>query len=178
MMDELTKRAFAAYFRAGGDDQPSNASGLVELGGKRYVVLRSGASILAVYRVRNDGILKRMVRWPAQLCFMTHARISSTLSLITLIAVLAGCGRTECPTSAVDVRTGQLIVMLCDDALECCPGQGCVNTDLDPRNCGGCGIVCDDYTYCAAGVCRPIGHAQQGPVCQDLGTSTDLPSDL
>ena len=66
-MDDLTKRAFAAYFKAGGDDQPSNASGLVELGGKRYVVLHSGASVLAVYRVRNNGILKRMVRWPAQL---------------------------------------------------------------------------------------------------------------
>lgn len=109
---------------------------------------------------------------------MTHTRISSVLSLITLIAALAaGCGHPiECPTSAVDPKTNKLITMLCYDALECCPGQGCVQTDLDPRNCGGCGIVCANYTYCAAGVCRPIGHAQPGPVCQDLGTSPDLSS--
>jgi hypothetical protein len=37
-----------------------------EEGGKAYVVLRaSGGDVLAVYRVRIDGVLKRLRRWPA-----------------------------------------------------------------------------------------------------------------
>lgn len=70
MMDELTRRAFAAYFRAAGDiaDQPSNDSGITEHGGRTYVVLRNVNGILAVYRVRpSDGVLRRLKRWPAEL---------------------------------------------------------------------------------------------------------------
>ena len=44
--------------------QPSNTSGVMELGGKEYVVLHNVNGILAVYRVRNDGVLKHLVRWP------------------------------------------------------------------------------------------------------------------
>ncbi len=66
-MDELTSRAFAAYFRSesGIVDQPSAAdSGPMELDGKGYVVLRNVNGILAVYRVRPSGALKRLRRWP------------------------------------------------------------------------------------------------------------------
>lgn len=62
--DELTRRAFAAYFRTGGTGQPGKASGVVERDGKRYVVLQNARGVLAVYRVRNDGMLRRMRRWP------------------------------------------------------------------------------------------------------------------
>lgn len=61
---DLRRRALAAYFRAGGTDQPANTSGMREHGGRRYVVLRSGAGPLAVYRVKNDGMLRRLKRWP------------------------------------------------------------------------------------------------------------------
>jgi hypothetical protein len=69
---DLTRRAFAAYFRAADRegwtvDQPSSASGVVEHGGKAYVVLFNASRTLAVYRVRNDGMLKRLRRWPAVL---------------------------------------------------------------------------------------------------------------
>lgn len=71
---DLTVRAFRAYFRysdAPSPDQPSNASG-VELGanGRPYVVLRGGRfsnGICAVYRIQNDGRLKRLERWPSDL---------------------------------------------------------------------------------------------------------------
>jgi hypothetical protein len=72
MMDDLTRRAFAAYFRSEDDgDQPnSGLSGPVEHQGKTYVVLYSGrsrdAAPLAVYRVRTSGQLKRLRRWPAE----------------------------------------------------------------------------------------------------------------
>lgn len=33
----------------------------------KYVVLENVSGILAVYRVRNDGKLKGLRRWPAQL---------------------------------------------------------------------------------------------------------------
>lgn len=65
--DELTRRALAAYFRSGGTDQPGRGSGVVERDGKLYVVLGSARGILAVYRVRNDGMLRRMRRWPSDL---------------------------------------------------------------------------------------------------------------
>ncbi|WP_349268957.1 hypothetical protein MPNTM1_04179 [Mycolicibacterium parafortuitum] len=65
--DELTRRAFAAYFRSGGTQQPTKSSGVVDRDGKRYVVLNSARGVLAVYRVRNDGMLRRMRRWPADL---------------------------------------------------------------------------------------------------------------
>jgi hypothetical protein len=65
--EELTRRALAAYFRSGGTGQPARGSGVVERDGKLYVVLDSSRGILAVYRVRNDGMLRRMRRWPAEL---------------------------------------------------------------------------------------------------------------
>jgi hypothetical protein len=88
MMDDLTRRAFAAYYRTEGDanartegdanartegdanavvDQPADTSGVVEHEGKTYVVLHNARGTLAVYRVRNSGLLKRLRRWPAAL---------------------------------------------------------------------------------------------------------------
>jgi hypothetical protein len=66
-MDELTSRAMAAYFRSEGAaaDQPADVHGLMEWDGKSYVVLRNVRGILAVYRVRTSGALKRLRRWPA-----------------------------------------------------------------------------------------------------------------
>ena len=66
MTDYLT-RAFAAYFRSGDKDQPSNSSRVVEDMGRGYVVLENLNGVLAVYRIRNDGILRRMKRWPKEI---------------------------------------------------------------------------------------------------------------
>jgi hypothetical protein len=69
--DGLTERALAAYFRSGGTDQPSTDcgdSGVIDLDGRLYVVLSNIINgILAVYRVRPDGTLRRMKRWPKEL---------------------------------------------------------------------------------------------------------------
>jgi hypothetical protein len=66
--DDIYRRALAAYFRSGAIMQPAaNLSGVFTAAGKHYVVLRSGADIYAVYRVRNDGMLKRLKRWPKEL---------------------------------------------------------------------------------------------------------------
>lgn len=62
---ELLRRAMAAHFRAGNHDQPSNSSDVQDVGGRLYVVLRNVSGILAVYRVRTDGVLKGLKRWPA-----------------------------------------------------------------------------------------------------------------
>ena len=61
---KLLSRAMAAYFRAGNIVQPANDSGVTDVGGKTYVALRNISGMLAVYRVRNDGVLKRLKRWP------------------------------------------------------------------------------------------------------------------
>lgn len=67
---ELLRRAFSAYFRATQDGlhvQPSDVSGVQTVADKSYVVLRNVNGILSVYRVRNDGMLKRLKRWPKSL---------------------------------------------------------------------------------------------------------------
>ncbi len=64
---DLLRRAMSAWFRSGATDQPSKSSGFVEHGSKPYVVLGNVNGILAVYRVRNDGMLKRLRRWPSEL---------------------------------------------------------------------------------------------------------------
>lgn len=67
-MSDLLQRSMAAFFRhdqAATTNQPSTSlSGEVEHDGKSYVVLRNVNGVLAVYRVRNDGVLKRLKRWP------------------------------------------------------------------------------------------------------------------
>ena len=69
--DDLVRRAFAAWYRSENiHTQPANTSGIRKHAKKRYVVLNSIGSatgILAVYRVKNDGFLKRLKRWPKEL---------------------------------------------------------------------------------------------------------------
>lgn len=70
---EYVDRALAAYHRAKRSPgevykQPSRSdSGEVEHASKRYVVLANVNGILAVYRIKVDGFLKRLKRWPAAL---------------------------------------------------------------------------------------------------------------
>jgi hypothetical protein len=65
--DDLLRRGFAAYFRGGAMDQPARSSAVEEHGGRSYVVLRNVGGVLAVYRVRNDGMLKGLRRWPVSI---------------------------------------------------------------------------------------------------------------
>ncbi len=68
-MNDLTTRALAAYFRSGGTEQPSTTDSGVETtaDGKQYVALRNVSGILAVYRVKVDGVLKRLKRYPSDI---------------------------------------------------------------------------------------------------------------
>jgi len=65
--EAVVLRAIKAYFKAGGTQQPSNDSAAQEAGALTYVVLRNVTGTLAVYRVRRDGALKRLKRWPGAL---------------------------------------------------------------------------------------------------------------
>jgi hypothetical protein len=49
----------------------------------------------------------------------------------------------------------------CDAGTISCGGK-CVDTQTDPNNCGGCGVVCN--TQCTAGVCPLIGPGCDGGV--------------
>lgn len=64
---EMTTRAMAAWFRSGAAIQPANTSGGREHGGKKYVVLENANGPLAVYRIKVDGFLKRLKRWPKEI---------------------------------------------------------------------------------------------------------------
>lgn len=69
----IIKRAFAAYFKTANREGysasiPGNRSCVMSHNDKDYVVLVNGIwDVLAVYRIRNDGVLKRLHRWPAEL---------------------------------------------------------------------------------------------------------------
>lgn len=71
--EELTARAMRAYFAAGRKEGVSpmipsgGLSGICEVADRSYIALKNGNGVLAVYRVRNDGMLKRLKRWPAEL---------------------------------------------------------------------------------------------------------------
>lgn len=60
-------RAMAAYYRAGNTDQPTGTVMRYTVSGKDYVVLDNTHGILAVYRIKSDGKLKVLRRWPAVL---------------------------------------------------------------------------------------------------------------
>ena len=64
---DLLSRAYAAYFRSGGMDLPSNASDVIVFGSKTYVVLCSVHGILAIYRLLKSGKLRRLGHYPAGL---------------------------------------------------------------------------------------------------------------
>jgi hypothetical protein len=83
-MDAVTGRALTAYERGNrvtkggpGAPSPDGALSCAETHrGLRYVVLRdNGGLILAVYRIRTTGLLRRLTRWPATI---TDSRPSRT----------------------------------------------------------------------------------------------------
>ncbi len=69
----LVQRAFAAWARETSksgtpEDFPTGDSTVRTLKGLQYVVLRSSnKTVLAIYRIKNDGFLRRMRRPPKAL---------------------------------------------------------------------------------------------------------------
>ena len=65
--ENILRRALAAWFRSGAMDTPANDSSVEVHDGHWYAVLRNINGILAVYRVKNDGHLRRLRRPPASI---------------------------------------------------------------------------------------------------------------
>jgi len=66
----LIDRAFRAYVAADGcsAEQPTASVCSVDvLYGRRYVALRNRRRTLAVYRIRANGLLRRLRVWPIEL---------------------------------------------------------------------------------------------------------------
>lgn len=65
--ERLGSRAMSAYWRGVKDgetlDQPTEPE-LYQSSGNYYVVLRNIHGILAMYRLKNDGVLRRLKRYP------------------------------------------------------------------------------------------------------------------
>ncbi len=92
-----------------------------------------------------------------------------TMSAMALVLGLAACGGNE---EKKDPVAGPPI---CGEEELLC-GAGCVDTQTDPRHCGGCDVACGDEEACAAGVCVLSCPAEQdecGGGCFDLQTSDD-----
>lgn len=83
MDQRILQRAFAAYLKIDGTaaEQPIEyRSGELICDGLRYVVLRNARRVLAVYRVKNNGALRRMKRWPLELGSNVAAKRSQPIS--------------------------------------------------------------------------------------------------
>jgi hypothetical protein len=70
--DDLKRRALAGYWRFAKPGEQLAApdatrADVIKIGGLLYVTLTSGGTVLVVFRVRNDGKLKRLVRIPKEL---------------------------------------------------------------------------------------------------------------
>ena len=61
---DLLRRAMDAWFRASGTDQPSTQSDVIDMDGRAYVRLANASGVLAIYRLGEDGQLRRLRRWP------------------------------------------------------------------------------------------------------------------
>ena len=78
--EDVLRRAFAAWFRRGANVAiPANTSSVAEHEGKFYVELHNVNGTLAVYRIRNDGMLKKLRRWPSEIT-VEGARRKNALS--------------------------------------------------------------------------------------------------
>lgn len=64
---DLIRRAMAAHLRGGGTPGDIRGHAHTRGDGKTHVALTQGGRTVAVYRVRNDGKLKRLRRWPVEL---------------------------------------------------------------------------------------------------------------
>lgn len=70
--EPLVTRATVAYLRACNSagtiaDQPGSESRVTDINGRTYVTVANSVRVLAVYRVKPDGVLRRLVRYPRQL---------------------------------------------------------------------------------------------------------------
>ena len=67
----LQNRALIAYMRSaeriGGSPMQPSPGTIMTVNEKKYVVLSNINGILAVYRVRTDGVLKALIRWPTEI---------------------------------------------------------------------------------------------------------------
>ena len=84
------------------------------------------------------------------------------MTLVVCSIITIGCG-------GLDIDSG------CSDDSDCAGGQccgflfgKCVNTDSDPKNCGGCGFVCSADSSCYLGRCIPISSSNDAcKYCED-----------
>jgi hypothetical protein len=99
--EQLVRRALAAWYRSDCDGEydpvvltPPISGVAAEHAGKRYVLIVNGLGVpVAVYRVRNDGVLKGLRQWPRAL----HAALPSPADdgMQIAVALLAAQFRDE-----------------------------------------------------------------------------------
>jgi hypothetical protein len=65
--EALVKKAIKAYLRSGSPDQPGKDSGIREVDGERYVVVRNTKGLMAVYLVMGSFSVQRIREWPEAL---------------------------------------------------------------------------------------------------------------
>jgi len=88
------------------------------------------------------------------------------------------CPRPRTSFHATAVCSGSKCALACDGLYADCNASekdGCeTSTSDDPKNCGGCGKVCNDGDICWRGACGcPSGFTQCGDDCKQLDSDRD-----
>jgi hypothetical protein len=99
--EQLVRRALAAWYRSDCDGEydpvvlaPPISGVPAEHAGKRYVLIVNGPGVpVAVYRVRNDGVLKSLRQWPKALDASIPSRAGDGMRIA--FALLAAQFRCE-----------------------------------------------------------------------------------
>ena len=72
---EFIKRAYVAYWRSGGGEEPrANWSYTDAASDKTYVILANFRRIVAVFRRLDGGTIKRLRRWPKSLVALPEGK--------------------------------------------------------------------------------------------------------
>lgn len=96
-------------------------------------------------------------------CPMGYSCISGNCELTTCDPSCAANGN-ECDMGVCYCSSAQGLGPACSGSLTCCPGSGCVDTQADPDNCGGCSKECGNLQRnCCQGQCRALGFLCVSP---------------
>jgi hypothetical protein len=99
------------------------------------------------------------------------------------LVVIAGCASSSnTPPGAKDL--GGSLSICPDHPNQCggsCCGSKCIDTSIDPKNCGSCGNVCGDGQLCQGGHCGCFPSGAQcgsGQTCCSSAGCKSLDSDI
>ncbi|MCP3098785.1 hypothetical protein LZ198_07845 [Myxococcus sp. K15C18031901] len=80
---------------------------------------------------------------------------SCALACLVVLGFVAACGKDSPPSPPAETPDAS-VPDPCDGGVGAVCGGSCVDTDVDPAHCGGCGQACTTAEACEGGVCVAV----------------------